>query len=346
MKPMGDRELALALALDGAVAPASDEAERLVVLARALEVVAAPDIDPAFAARLEARLMTEVLEQAPEAQPALRVVRPAPPFVAVPKSKPAPVVMIPRRRFVVRKALVAAIAAAMLMALPIAASASALPGTPFYSVKEWRQSVQLHFSSGAAKAFRHEQIARETLAEGAQLTTIGADPRMIQAAFDKANRHQRDAVAMIIDSANPALIKKMLRMIDADRGLLVALQPAAQHDARPAIHEALTETDVLSVRLARALGYPAAVPVRLAPATLAAADAASSKPASRTSGTIGGTSTGLPKAEAPTKTPPRGETPEPPEGSRGTGADPTRCGMEGDAGAAAPAIDLVNELAC
>lgn len=334
-KSMGDTTLALALALEGSVAPASTEVERLVALAQALEAVPDPHIDPAFAAKLEARLMAEGVEEAP----VLQIVKPAPRPAVAPK--PAPVVLLPRRRFVVRKTLVAAIAAAMLMALPIAASANALPGSPFYAVKTWRQTVQLHFSSGAAKAFRLEQIARENLSDAAQLTTLGADPRLVRSTLDRAADHQRSAVALVIDTRQVGLITKMLRMIAADRAMLTRLQPAADGATRPAIHEAITESDVLSVRLARALGYPAAVRT----------PAPSDPSATQASASAGGTAvpaassvrqpSEIEGAEAPSApATPGGTEPGKPGGSNGTGR--SGCGLEGDAGLANSAVAIVN----
>src|SRR5438093_12750549 len=111
-KAVLDKELVLALRAHGASAV---EARELAAVAGALSLGPDPEIDSAFADALEARLMGEPMGTAAP----MGVVAPLRPTRSTAPAVPeadrrtiAQVIPLPRRRFTVRKALVAAIAAA------------------------------------------------------------------------------------------------------------------------------------------------------------------------------------------------------------------------------------------
>src|SRR5919108_3983054 len=95
--------LSLALALEGRIKPAREN-EQLVAIAEALAELPDPQIDRGFMLALEQRILTEEFsEQAP-----VRHLEPVP--TVAPVAEPirrAPVVQMPKRRFIIRRSLVA-----------------------------------------------------------------------------------------------------------------------------------------------------------------------------------------------------------------------------------------------
>lgn len=267
---MGNNELTLALRLEGTTGAASVEVERLVDVAAMVATLPDPDIDPVFAAKLEQRLLTEGLAaqvaETPEPYQGLRVVR-------TPQTQPAParteklapnVIALPRRRYVMRKALVAAIAAAMALAMPVAMASTALPGSPGYAIKEMRRSIQLHFMHGNELAFKMEHQAREYLAEAAQLAAIGGRSNLIEATLAKANRLLALATQITIRSGQPAAIARLRSMIERDGDMLRAMLPTAGDKA--SFVTAIDHVEDLSEALARAMGIVLAEPGDIGPA--------------------------------------------------------------------------------
>lgn len=312
---MGDQQLALALRLEGRAGAASEEVERLVGVADMVAALPDPDIDPVFAAKLEQRLLTEGLaeqvSEPVETYQGLRIVREEPKLAPAHEEKVAPnVVVLPRRRYMVRKTLVAAIAAALAAAMPLAMASTALPGTLGYGIKEWKRSVQLDFATGAAKVFKYEAFARDYLAEAAQLVEIDGGPSLIERTLAKANLYQRIATRLAIESRSQALIAKLRGMIERDGDALRTLLPAAE-GSRPAVFGAIDTVEGLSDALARAMGIVIGAPATAGAPTiesLAAEVATTSEgPEGSTASAPKGTDPGAPGAPAPPKVGPGDE---------------------------------------
>lgn len=253
------KPVALALALDDPAFVASGEIRSLVLVARTLEALPDPEIDPAFIARLEARLMTD-------GATALRVaVAPvadvSPSKVADPIPRPrAVVIALPRRRFVVRKALVAAVAAATLVALPVAAAARSLPGSPLYGLKTMRERIELVFARGpVADGFVHLAHAARRLDEADQLVVLGRD-RLVPATLRRFDSSLRAGAALILTyAAGPAVLERLASALDATTGRLASLLDAASPGVRPVIVSSLESSRELSDRVATFLDAETAI---------------------------------------------------------------------------------------
>lgn len=256
---MADTTLALALALEGTAQPASEEIERLAGIAGTIATLPDPEIDPRFAARLEARLMAEF--DAISARPVLRLVE-----TATPEPTPEPalapnVVALPRRRLVVRKALAAAIAAAMLSALPVVASASSLPGSPFFGIERWRQNQMISSAHGAEKAFAMEHIARRWIGYAEQMTALRYERDAIDGVLGHAGRLQAGAVALIVRLGTDREIARLGAMLESDAARLRELLDVAGDPIRPVLLDMLAAIERLADRLAGAgLGSVAVSP--------------------------------------------------------------------------------------
>ncbi len=263
MKAHMETTLNLALALEGSAAPASDEIKRLAGIADMLETLPDPDIDPRFIARLEATLMAEFDAQAPASEiaapvrPGLRLVKPQPisqqPIQAQPRIAPN-VIALPRRRFVVRKALVSAIAAAMLMALPVVASASALPGSPFFGIEQWRQNHAISQTHGVERAFAMEKVARKWIGYGAEMVALGYPAARIDEVLQRAGLLQTQAVKVISAYGSADQIRRFAGMLAADVKRLDRVRKMAPGHARPALDRAIGIAQDLTDQLARELG--------------------------------------------------------------------------------------------
>lgn len=282
MKPTTDTTLALALALDGTAAPATDEIKRLSGIAGLVDALPDPDIDQRFVARLEATLMAEF--DAKFGAAPLQLVKPETKTETKTEEKTAPnVVALPRRRMVVRRALAGMVAAAMLSAMPVVAAASSLPGSPFFGIEQWRQNHAISSAHGAAKAFLVEQTARKWIGYGAQMAIIGYDASDIEATLFRAGRLQKQAADLIAKYGSDGQIAQMAGMFAEDAKALRRILPQTPASARPAVHDAIATATGLTASLVGGLDDSNATVAIPAIAESVAAEA----PKSSGSGTTG-----------------------------------------------------------
>jgi hypothetical protein len=248
-----DTNLALALGLEGG--PASDaEIRRLVGVARILESVPDPDIDPGFAARLEARLMTEDLGLVHAIRP---TPRPDEPIDLPEVEHRAAIIRFPRRRFMVRKALAATIAAALALALPVVASAGALPGSPGYGLKLRIERMRLAAANGLiAKAFVWLDIAENRLSDAQQLSALH-EPRFIPVTLDRLEEAQRNGASLILAaSTDREILARVAGVLQSQGVALQEMLPTVPSAARDDLLDAIRTGQTLSLRVAAALGLP------------------------------------------------------------------------------------------
>jgi hypothetical protein len=262
---MGNNELTLALRLEGTTGAASVEVERLVDVAAMVATLPDPDIDPVFAAKLEQRLLTEGLAaqvaETPESYQGLRVVRTLEPAAPEHEEKLAPnVITLPRRRYTVRKAVAALIAAALGMALPVAMASTALPGSPGYALNKARFAVQLHFASGHEKPFMMMHRADVLVSYTSRLVVIGAPGDLINDTLAEAKSWMAAATASVIRTGKTGDIAKMRGMLERTGDLLRTMLPAA--DASQGDVVVLAEPAAVSgpavEAIAASVGAPAA----------------------------------------------------------------------------------------
>lgn len=258
MKSMGEKDLVLSLRAQGAT---TAEARDLVAVAGALALVPDPEIDATFADALEATLMAEFDQQVSTVKQ-LRPVRPAAAGpVAVPSktqtSKPAAIATVtplPRRKLVLRKTLAAAIAAVLIMALPVAASANALPSSPLYKGKLAIEEMRLFFTTGEmAKGFYHLERAKLRGEEMAQEAALGHTEVLVKVAA-LMQAEQRTGMRLIL-GANPNAAQ-LAQAADALRDIsqqLTTLLPQVPQAVRPPIIATVNMTNDLANRLATSL---------------------------------------------------------------------------------------------
>lgn len=297
---VAEPEVALAFALErGVVRP---DVRSLVEIARTLTLVPDPSIDPGFAARLEARLLSEGTQTAPSLTEA-----PAAPTISLvtePASgselhndapthqKTAAVIAFPRRRFVVRKALAVAIAAAMMLALPVAASAAALPGSPFYGLKTRLEKLQLIFARGAvADGFVLVGQSDRRLHEADQLIALGRTA-LVDATMNRMRSLLITGTTMILDStSDPATLRRLASSLRQSTVMIAGMLKEAPTEVRTELLLALASGNALSTEVAQALGVPVvtvAPPKNAGPAGGPEADAAALVDANDPLGTAGG----------------------------------------------------------
>lgn len=246
----------LALALEGTAVPSTEEIRRLTGVAGMLETLPDPDIDPRFAARLEAVLMAEfdAKHPAPQHAPMLQLVKPeaTPAPVAEPKAQPN-VIALPRRRFVVRKAIAGLAAAAMISALPVVAAASSLPGSPFFGIEQFRQNHAISSARGAEKAFVMEATARKWIGYSAEMVALNYDANAISRVLRRAGILQRDAATLLTRFGSPEQIDRLVAMLAGDSGRLTRIRSLAPSHARPALSRAITVIESITSQLAAGL---------------------------------------------------------------------------------------------
>jgi hypothetical protein len=254
MKPMGE-QLNLALALEGRVKVAPANAQ-LMAIADALAALPDPEIDRNFMLALEARLLTEGLEEAPARH--LQVVKAEPAFPQTPADeivRRADVIQMPRRRGVVRRSVAAGLAAAMVSAFPLVAAAQSLPGSPFYGLKVRMQHAQIAMFGGAVEdGFSHARLAQQRINEASQLVQIDARQSLIAATLRAANEELEAAKSLILanttDSATLVKLSGMAAESEAD----IAAMTGMSGGAKTARDSALNTSQAIQDDIAEALG--------------------------------------------------------------------------------------------
>ncbi|HEX9695741.1 MAG TPA: DUF5667 domain-containing protein [Actinomycetota bacterium] len=257
-------QLALAHALDDAALTPSGEIRGLVRLARVLQAVPDPEVDPDFAARLEARLLTEGLDELsvrriPATSPPPKAhVSPRRSTAASIETPIAEVVALPRGRFVVRKAVVGFVAAAMLFALPVVSAGSALPGSPLYGVKMAKEQIELAMARGpVADGFVYLRHAQRRLGEAEQLIATGRD-RLVPSTLRRYDDAIQTGTQLILSATtDPAALARLAAQIRFGTGSLARLLDAASADVTPSVIDAIATADEMSLRVAIALGAAA-----------------------------------------------------------------------------------------
>lgn len=252
---MGE-EQALALALDGRAA-ARDHVASLVTLAEVLASAPEPEIDEGFAAALEARLMTEGLEeqQAPRT-PRLTLVSSIPPTSADDIARRADIVRMPRRRMVVRRGIAAAVAAASLAAYPLAAAASSLPGSPFYGIKTAVEHAQIVFAGNAVQdGLSYARLAQRRADEVAQLVSLGAEADLIVGTAAEAGANLRKANDLVLgNTSDIAILRELARIAGVTGTGMKSLDMPVGTRAGAAVADAIAATREIEAAVALALG--------------------------------------------------------------------------------------------
>ncbi|HEX9713208.1 MAG TPA: DUF5667 domain-containing protein [Actinomycetota bacterium] len=297
---MGD-QLALELSLEGQIAARGETAD-LVALAEGLANLPAPQIDETWASALEARLLNEGLETpAVVGRPSLMVVgEPQKTTEAAPVRR-APVVTLPRRRLVVRKSVAAVAAAAALAAFPVAAAASSLPESPFYSVKRFMERAEIALVGGSVHdAFTHLKHANVRLDEAEQMGALGYDDAAIAAVLADAEELVSKANALIwANTSDPATLERLAAEARAieDQAILIGGGPVNAGALAPVI----ATSRQIQVDVAEHLGLPAPALVEppevdattvTAPTTMTTFDSSSSPTSTGSQGSTSGGSSG------------------------------------------------------
>jgi hypothetical protein len=221
-RAMGEDQI-LALALEGRVHAAQGETAELVALAGNLALLPEPEIDPAFAAALEAQLLNDGVPVT--GQPRLQVVKPAPAAPAAEPVKPN-VVQLPRRKMVVRRSLVGVAVAASLAAFPLAMAANSLPGSPFYGLKTFMEHTwDARPGSAMAHAMRLLGRANEHMAEAQKLIANGAPRSLVDSTLGVARDEMSDAQhLMSLDKSNPVDVSKFSTFLQRSQARLEEIQ--------------------------------------------------------------------------------------------------------------------------
>lgn len=261
-------DLALSLALDGRAEPADLETKALVGLAERLAALPDPEIDERFAAALEARLLSEGLSEAPApvtaARPRLTVVPATRPQVPV---RRAPVVQLPRRRFVLRRGIAAAAVAAMLGAFPAAAMAGALPGSPFWKGKLAMEELSIKlFGTPLEDGFaQFDRVARRG-SEIEQLKAIGGSDEEITLAALEMNREMVAGKTLIMDNTDDPAALGLLdaKLVDAARRMRSVVR-GLDSAAKAAVVRVIATSKQIRRTVAAALA-PTVIPTASLPA--------------------------------------------------------------------------------
>lgn len=244
---MGEEQV-LALALEGRIHAAAGQTAELVALAGNLALLPDPEIDASWANALEARL----LGADAVAQPTLRLVEPAP----APQPLPTNVHQLPVRRFVVRRALAGAVAAAMLSAFPVVAVAGSLPGTPGYGVKRaierWHIAM---YGDAVADGFAHGRLAQRRVDEASRLIALEASPTIISITLRDAMLSLNLSSRLVLDNTDDAATLQRLSDMTAEtQRRIAALAGDAPASSQDEWQGALDASIELQADVARLLG--------------------------------------------------------------------------------------------
>lgn len=248
-------EVALALALEGRSSRHDHETTSLLAVANALRALPEPDIDPVFASALEHRLLTEGLAET--ARPGLRLVEPLGTVVEEPVSDV--VVSLPRRRLQVRRSFVAAAAVMSLAAMPVVAAAAALPGSPFYGLKQQFHAAQIAFLGDSfADAERRLGFAAGHISEAEQLVAIGASDARVGVAIDLATREIARAEVSVAGATDTVRLAAFAEKASATDQILRDAASILAPQAGAAFGRAMDASRSLQAAMRDALGVPAA----------------------------------------------------------------------------------------
>ncbi|MFP5224285.1 MAG: DUF5667 domain-containing protein [Actinomycetota bacterium] len=246
-------EVALALALDGRASVYDRETADLLAVADALRNLPDPQIDPVFANALEQRLMNEAFEQAPTGRPSLRLVEPETPVETEPVIDV--VVSLPRRRVAMRRSIVAIAAAMTLSAFPVLAAAKALPGSPFYGLKQKIHAAQIAlFGDAFADADRRLGFAAEHIWEAEQLVALGADSSLVGQALDMAAYEISRAEQTVVGENDSERLAGFAAKAAETEALLAKSAPVLAPEATEAFDRAMDASRSLTQAVAKALG--------------------------------------------------------------------------------------------
>ncbi|HVL90581.1 MAG TPA: hypothetical protein VM841_10155 [Actinomycetota bacterium] len=250
-----DRIEDLQRALEGE-GSSSEETASLLALVRMLEDLPEPEIDPAFAASLEDRIVGGTAESPP-----------APAAGAPAGGSLAAITRIEERRSRrVRRGLVAAIAATFVMALPVAASAEAVPGSPGYGVRLAREEARLWMTcrAGAVKCgFAHLDRASARLTDLRSVIRRG-DVSQVPATSARLRSSVSEGAATVLAAHPPATtLRRLAARLDETAARLGELAASAPPSMRNPIREALGEGVSITHEIKVALGE--APPVRIVP---------------------------------------------------------------------------------
>lgn len=275
MSPRTGEEQVLALALEGRVHAASGQTAELVAIAGSLALLPDPEIDQTWAAALEARLLGEEV-----AAPGLHLVEPVPTPVPLPTN----VVQMPTRRFVVRRAFAATVAAAMLGAFPVIAVAGSLPGTPGYGVKRSVERLYIAmYGDAIADGFAHGQLAQRRVGEASQLIALQMDASLISRTLRDATDELNLSARLVLDNTDdPATLQRLSDMTRETQRRIAALASDTPTASQGALQGALDASIDLQADVARLLAPTAAPIASVAPSTTTNTTTTAPKPTRRT----------------------------------------------------------------
>ncbi|HEX9695040.1 MAG TPA: hypothetical protein VGB64_01850 [Actinomycetota bacterium] len=242
----------------------SEATASLLALVRMLEDLPEPQIDPSFAASLEDRLVGTSA---------------ASPGIAPAPGSPGSLATITRieerRARRIRRGLVAAIAAAMMLALPVAASAAAVPGSPGYGVRLAREEARVWATCRAGEVrcgFAHLDRARERVTDLRGVLRRG-DVAQVPATSARLRGSLTTGATTILRAHPPATtLRRLAARLDETAIELDRLAAAAPPSLRNPIREAIGEGASLTYDVRLALGMvprfvspPATPPIAVAP---------------------------------------------------------------------------------
>lgn len=286
--PVGDSQLALARVLEDPALHISSGVRTLAQIAWSLAAVPDPEIDPVFIERLENRILsapamkTGTLDRrashlhalpdldsiSAKAEAQMQTPRPATEATAVTVPAPplATVVSLPRHRLVVRKALIGAIAAVLALALPVLASAAALPGTPLYGLKGLMERAELATAGGPVETgFVHVKLAARRLDEVDQLVALHT-VRFVPPTLERLDASLQAATTLILDHTNsPDALRRLANALNRSHGKLSSLLRQVPPGIQPSFIESLVSANALTRAVERALTPISAPLVQSAP---------------------------------------------------------------------------------
>ncbi|MHB8511544.1 MAG: DUF5667 domain-containing protein [Actinomycetota bacterium] len=257
------RHDALARVLDEPGMPCPPDLRGLLRVSQAVSALPDPDIDPAFVNRLGHMLLTASIDSA------ARVINLAEHAHGLrpgnqnaswsPQAEAAHVIAFPRRKFVVHKVVAAALAAAMLVALPIIASAKALPGTPLYGLRTALERLEYLTADGpVSKGFVDLRIAEYRLDDVNQLLALG-DTRQVPPTLAAMDSLLSAGTTLIVSNTRDvSTLRRLASDLESSTGDLTTLLRQAPAFVKRAIINSLNTNNALSKVVNSALGLAVA----------------------------------------------------------------------------------------